>query len=56
MVHDVPLLVYETGRKAYMRVLLYTLSRWYHDVGSQHTSWSPGGPQVEPKDLVAQHS
>ena len=27
-VHDVPLLVYKIGRKAYMRVLLYAL---FHD-------------------------
>jgi len=55
-VHDVPLLVYRIGRKAYMRVLLYALSRWYHAIGSQHSPQSHGGPQVEPEDLVVQHS
>ena len=52
----VPLLVYETGRKAYRRVLENALSGWYQEVGIQHSPRSPGGPQVEPVDLSAQHT
>ena len=36
-VQGISLLVYRTGHEAYMWVLLYALSKWYHDVGSQHS-------------------
>ena len=52
-VHNVPLLVYGAVHKAYRRVLSDALLEWYHKVGSQHSPRSPGGPQVEPEDLVA---
>ena len=29
---------------------------WYQEGGSQRSPWSPGGPQVESKVLVAQHT
>ena len=32
------------------------LSRWYQEGGSQHFPRSPGGPQVRPEVLVAQHA
>jgi len=32
------------------------LSRWNREEGSQHSPRSPGGPQVRPKVLVAQHT
>ena len=32
------------------------LSRWYQEGGSQHSPRSPGGPQVRPEVLVAQHA
>ena len=32
------------------------LSRWYQDGGSQHSPRSPGGPQVRPEVIVAQHT
>ena len=32
------------------------LSRWYHEGGSQYSPRSPGGPQVRPEVLVAQHT
>jgi len=31
-------------------------SRWYQEGGSQHSPRSPGGPQVRPEVLVAQHT
>ena len=32
------------------------LSWWYQEGGSQHSPRSPGGPQVRPEVLVAQHA
>ena len=56
-VQGVPLLVYGTGRLAYTRVLLYAFS---HECnrrkGAIAPLGTPGGPQVKPKVLVAQHT
>jgi len=56
MVHDVPLLVYKTGRKAYTTVLLYALFMMVSEGESQRSPRSPRGPQVEPEVLVAKYT